>query len=451
MSLKRKLVYRSTLVFFACISFVLIGTYLLFHYSIEESYRKKLHGIAKLAAYFYLEKDELNATKHKRIEREFKKISGESVQLYNANSKTIYIADSLPYIASNEVLSKTIEEGVYTFKQDQRQFLSMFYEDNEGDFIIIVSGEDMEGEKRALLLVHMLLIFGSLGIAMQFILSNILANKTFKPFKNLVKQVNSIKGNDLDARLKFRGKDDEIDQLVNEFNYLLERIESSAMIQRNFLRNASHEIKTPLAIILGDIEVALHSARSNEEYQALLQSLKTNSLHLKSVVESLITLSNLEVTNTKLMNEIRIDEVMWEILEKKKIEYPDCTAIVHFHPGVEMQEGLLTIQANKHLVFIAMNNIIDNAIKFSNAQPVKITLGLKGEHLCISISDEGIGIPGDELQNIFKLFYRSPQNSHIPGHGIGLYLAKQIFDLNNIQIDIQPVQPHGTTFSLVFQ
>ena len=75
---------------------------------------------------------------------------------------------------------------------------------------------------------------------------------------------------------------DEIKEFVTTFNYLLERLESGIMIQNNFLKNASHELKTPLTIIIGDIDVSLQQPRTNEQYEEILKSLQKDTLHLKA-------------------------------------------------------------------------------------------------------------------------------------------------------------------------
>lgn len=451
MSLRNKLAFRSTLIFFLTLMFVVTGTYFLFRYNTEEMYRKKLYGIAELSGHFYLEKDELNEFTHQRIEKEFKRISKESVRLYKVDNRTLYVDDSLAYDPSENIINSTVENGLLTFKKGNRQFLSLLYEDNEGDFIIFVSGENTSGEKQLVALRNMLILFGFLGLTLHYSLTQFLANKTFKPFKKLNQQVNSIKGDDLQARIFYPGKkNDEVSNLIHEFNYFLDRIESSLTVQRNFLRNASHEIKTPLAIIIGDIEVALHKTRTIEEYRSLLFGVRKNSLHLKSIIESLIILSNLEAETNKIMTEVRIDEVIWDILDKKKIEYPHRKTIVDFQSGDYFQEQLFIMKGNRDLLFIAINNIIDNAFKFSHEAPIKIIIDVQEENLLIRIQDTGVGIPEEEQKHIFELFYRSSKTNTITGHGIGLYLTKQIMDQHHILIQFDSQIDKGTTFELLF-
>src|SRR5690606_7171064 len=183
-----------------------------------------------------------------------------------------------------------------SFTVNGRQAASLFYKDNQGDFIIVASGVDQTGKQQLGALRWMLLAFCLLGLIFHYFLTSILANKTFRPFSKIIRKVNEIKPQDLSVRLEVPpGKPDEMKNLITTFNYFLERLEKSMMIQRDFLKNASHELKTPLAVLIGEIEVALHQPRTNEQYKEFLDSIKKDGLHLKSIIEGLLTLSSLEI------------------------------------------------------------------------------------------------------------------------------------------------------------
>lgn len=449
MSLRRKLTFRSTTLFFFTLLIVVLGTYWLFSKSLEQSYKEKLLSIAMLSGHFYLEKDELNEVTHKRIEQDFRKISDEAIRLYRANS-TIYIDDSIGFKAPAAIIQRTIEEGKVFFHENDRYFLSLYYQDNEGDFVIMVSGLNKAGQEQLKNLRKMLLVTGLVALTLHLLLSIFLSGKTFNPFYRLIAQVRSIKGQDRHLRLKYQaGKDDEVASLITEFNYLLDRLATSFEIQKNFLRNATHEIKTPLAIVIGDIEVALNEKRTTEEYIQLLESLKKNSLHLRSVIDSLITLSNLEVMAEKQETSFRVDEVVWQIVEKKRIEYKGRKIDVIFDDGINLDETLLTVSGNRDLLFIALNNIVDNALKYS-AEKVDIIFNTADSVLKIAVVDRGIGIESSHLDNLFNIFYRAPESRHIPGHGIGLYLTKQIFNLYKISVHINSKPGQGSAFHIRF-
>lgn len=449
MRLRQKLSLRSTLIFAITLGFVGVGTYLLFQFHTKELYYRKLFERARLAAYFYLEKDEMTDGLYKNIESQFNKISKESIRLYHANDKSIYVNDTLDYTIPENILNEVIKHQAQSFTVNGRQAASLFYKDNQGDFIIVASGVDQTGKQQLGALRWMLLAFCLLGLIFHYFLTSILANKTFRPFSKIIRKVNEIKPQDLSVRLEVPpGKPDEMKNLIITFNYFLERLEKSMMIQRDFLKNASHELKTPLAVLIGEIEVALHQPRTNEQYKEFLDSIKKDGLHLKSIIEGLLTLSSLEIPSQRQMQPIRIDEVLWDVLGKKQIEYKDVKISVDFKSVSDLQE-LLIVDGNRELLFVALNNIIDNAIKFSHPKIINIVAEKVDRRLMLTVIDKGLGIESEEKERIFELFYRSRHNNHIKGHGIGLYLMKQILDLHHIDLKIKSEPGIGTSVSII--
>lgn len=450
MQLRQQLSLRSTFIFASTLTFVVLGTYLLFRYHTRELYNKKLMERANLAAYFYLEKDEVTEKAYKDIEVQYRKISNESIRLYHSKDKTIYIDDHLDFVVSDKILENIIKTEKQTFSMKDRQLAGLFYKDNQGDFIIVISGVDNVGNQQLVTLRWMLLVFCLLGLLLHYLLTSILSKKTFQPFSNLINRVNSIKPDNLNARLDVpSGKPDEMKSLIMTFNAFLERLEHTFMIQRNFLKNASHELKTPLAVLIGDIDVALKYPRENKEYKELLVSLKKDGLHLKSIIESLLTLSSLEIPFHQEMKPIRIDEILWDVLEKKQIEYSETKVSIDFRTTTDIEDFLL-VTGNRELLFIALNNIIDNAIKFSVPKPITVIADVADEKLVISIIDKGPGIPASDQAKIFELFYRGNQTKHTNGYGIGLFLTKQILTLHHIDLDIQSIEKKGTSIHLTF-
>lgn len=429
--------------------FVAGGTYVLSKYFIDRSYRDELLRVAKLSGMFYLEKDEVNQRAHNHIKGEFRKVSDVAIGVYRTDS-SVYIDDDVYFTEPEDFIKRTIRDGEFYFKAGDRSFVSLYYQDNEGDFVILVSGLNESGKEQLRILGQMLLLFGVLGSGLHLLFSRVLAEKTFEPFQTLIRQVRSIRGNDWHVRLNFpRKDDDEVKQFISEFNHLLDRIESSVNIQRSFLRHASHEIKTPLAIITGDIEVTLQSTRTHEEYVQVLSSLKSNSLHLRSVIDSLTTLSDLEVAGSDLVTKFRIDEVIWEVVEKKTIEYRGRKINVQFKDDSNSNEEILFVTANRALILIAISNLVDNAIKYSD-DAVEIMIKATQSPLTIEINDSGVGIASDEVDKIFHLFYRSTYTRHIQGHGIGLYLVRQIAELSNAIVEVKSKPGSGTSFVITF-
>jgi len=454
MNLKNKLSVNSTLLFAFTVGLLMTGAFLLFRSHMKDLYFDNLEDHAVTASLFHFERDEIkdiNRERYRQIEIQYNKINNESIRVYDAKTKKLFVRDNIDNNLDEQHLDAIVKNKIHNFTIDGRQFVGLFYKDNQGDFIIVVSGIDHAGNRQLKALGLMFILFYLVGIPLNFFLGTFLSKQTFRPFEEVIAKVNTITTENLHSRLEVpqtKGKD-EIKELITTFNYLLERLESGIMIQNNFLKNASHELKTPLTIIIGDIDVSLRQPRTNEQYEEILRSLKKDTLHLKSTLESLLVLSGLELSEPQQMESVRIDEILWNVLEKKVIEYPDNKVSVNFD-AIANHEDLLSVHANKHMLFIALYNILDNAIKFSSPAPVKIFALSKDEKLVIKIVDQGPGISDDDKKSIFDLFYRSDRTRHIQGQGLGLFITTQILKLHNITLIVDSELEKGTSFSLVF-
>ncbi|PWK01236.1 signal transduction histidine kinase [Flavobacterium araucananum] len=454
MNLKNKLAVNSTLLFAFIVGLLMAGSFLLFRSHMKDLYFDNLEDHAMATALFYFEKDEIkeiNSVRYQQIELQYKRINNESIRVYNAKTNKLYLHDTIDLDLSDKELKNIAKEKLRTFTRGDRQFVALFYKDNQGDFIIVVSGIDRAGNRQLEILGFMFILFYLAGIPLNYLLGTFLAKQTFRPFAEVIAKVNTITTENLHSRLEIpqtNGKD-EINELATTFNYLLERLESGIKIQNNFLKNASHELKTPLTIIIGDIDVSLQQPRTNEQYEKILKSLRKDTLHLKATLEGLLVLSGLELSEPQQMETVRIDEILWNVLEKKAIEYPESKVAVHLN-AVADHEELLEIHANKHMLFIALYNILDNAIKFSVPAPVTIFALSNDGKLVIKITDQGPGISKSDQESIFDLFFRSDNTRHIQGQGLGLFITMQILKLHHITLVVDSELEKGTSFSLVF-
>jgi len=453
MNLKTKLSVNSTLLFAFIVGLVLTGSFLLFKTHRQDLYYERLEDSALITAFFYFEKDEItkiDSSRYQRIEIQYKKITNQTIRIYNAKTKELYLRDGINIKLTDKELKAISKNRILHFTKENRQFTGLFYQDNQGDFIIVVSGIDAVGERQLDVLSLIFILSYLVVIPLNFFLGRFLAKQTFRPFEDVIAKVNTITTENLHSRLEMptaSGKD-EIKELITTFNYLLERLENGITIQNNFLKNASHELKTPLTVIIGDIDVSLQQPRTNEQYEELLKSLRKDTFQLKSILDGLLVLSGLQLAEPEQMETVRIDEIIWNVLEKKAIEYPGSKISVNLE---ELEnEELLSVHANKHMLFTALYNIVDNAIKFSFPSPVTIVAFEKDGKLLLKIVDQGSGIAEKDKENIFDLFFRSDRTRHIKGQGLGLFITMEILKRHHITLIVDSELEKGTSFSLLF-
>lgn len=264
-----------------------------------------------------------------------------------------------------------------------------------------------------------------------------------KPVKVIVKEVEKQGSENLSFRIKQLNSDDEIDELISTFNSLLSRLETSFTKVERFSHDASHELKTPLTVIRGEIEVALRKTRTVNEYKSLLKSSLEETISLQNMVDNLLFLANSDTLNIrKNFVEIYVDEILIECIKEKqklanskniKIEIKDIKP--------------MSINANEVLFKIAILNIIDNAIKYSNKNSsIEVSL-IKDK---IIIKDFGIGIKEKELPLIYDRFYQVDSSRSNKGSGLGLFIVKTILDIHDLDINIQSNYNECTKVRVIF-
>lgn len=229
-------------------------------------------------------------------------------------------------------------------------------------------------------------------------------------------------------------------------------IEKTESLRREFVSNASHELKTPITIISGFIETIKlghikdekqlnHFVEIMEKEVKRLALLTDNLLHLSRAEKILVENSEEKILNLKLLLE-EIRKSFFNIAERKKIEIE-----------IKADDKEIKTKLSNEWFRTVIGNLIDNSIKYSNNDSKIELIGyIKGEYLSITIKDEGIGIPKEELENIFRRFYRvdKSRNRKIEGNGLGLAIVKNMVYSINGKINIESEVGLGTKIVLEF-
>lgn len=441
LSLVTSIVFSIT---FAIISFFIYISYK--HKSTGAVY-ENLKNSALVTALFFLEEDELNKEEFSRVTKQFDDLAFNSYhQVYNENNDISYgSSDSL---IPAGMLDEIREKQSLSFTTDEFYCYGLYYEDNQGNFIIVAKeNRDILKQQLNVMLWLLLnvLIFGAITIV---ILSRWMANVAYRPFRTVIKQVNNISTHNLDKQIKIPNTKDELEGLIVTFNNLLSKISETFVIQKNFVSYVSHEFKTPLASMMGNLEVFSIKERSPEEYKQLSQALIQQIKQLEETLNTLIIISDLR-NQSDISDLVRIDEVIWEIISKLSGQYRKSNVSVDIDILPE-DEPLLNVSVERTQLLIALYNLMENAVKYSNGERVDIRIYKTEERLALSITDKGIGIPSGQLADISKPFYRADNTNQIQGSGIGLSIALRILEKNNIKYNINSGVNKGTTVILLF-
>lgn len=236
----------------------------------------------------------------------------------------------------------------------------------------------------------------------------------------------------------------EIDDLIETFNTLLGELQHAYAQVKQFGQNASHELKTPLTIIKGEVEVGLRKERTNAEYQQILEKVAKEVATLHDVIEKILFLSsNTKNDLRKHFHEVYLDEILLEAIEEKRSLAEQKTIALR----VEKLDAQ-NVRGNATLLKIAIANLIDNAIKYSSPNTT-IHMVLKAHEL--SICDEGMGIKEADLEHVFEQFYRTQESKErASGSGLGLAIVKNVLDLHELHVTLESKEGKGTCVRIHF-
>ena len=442
MKVKDRLASQFTFMFAVLLFVVLIGIYYLVGQNRQESFYTKLDDRALTMGELYLAQDNMSQESFKKVIEKYPQVlSHEVIRIYDANYMPVFIkADSINW--PKEVIERVIEKKKIHFAQGDKQIAGLYYEDNSGNFVVIASAIDDTGYQniRRLGLIMFFSFFASLIIT--FFLGRIFATIALRPISKIINNVKIIRATSLNQRLSItQYKNDEINQLSITINNLLEHLEQSFEAQRSFISYASHELRTPLTSILGNAEITLKNDREKDDYKNVLRSIVKESEKLNQLINSLFELAQANMDNSD-PEKIQLDEVLWEVVD----EWGDRTNQIKLEYNLPEDKSKFTISGNRRLPFIAISNVLKNAIKFSNNKEVYCGLSCNEHEATITIKDAGIGIAMGEIKNIFMPFYRAPNAGGNSGTGIGLSLADKIIRLHNGTIEVNSELNKGTTF-----
>lgn len=274
-----------------------------------------------------------------------------------------------------------------------------------------------------------------------------LCRRGLAPLSHMAEAAANIGATDLDKRLPRPHTGDELEALCGAFNGLLERLEDSFERQRRFTGDASHQLRTPLTILLGQIEVARRRERTVAEYQSLLEELQRDAEHLKHIVESLLFLARPEA-ETLRPEMLPLDLRKWLMEYMGKWASHPCARDIQFEPA---REESLGIDANPSLLAQVLDNLIENACKYSEpGNRIVVQAQRVGNEIALRVRDHGWGMDPDDLRQVFQPFFRSRQarGSGKPGVGLGLAVVQRLARLLDGAVQAESEKGRGSQFTL---
>lgn len=376
----------------------------------------------------------------------------EKMLIYDKNKTLIYKSiDDLKIKKADKLLNslsptnpwiETVEDGY--------DIVAVYIENNDNQFYAISKAYDAFGYSKLAFLRKVLIGITFFISLIVLFLTIYLSKKISDPIVHLAEQLGNLNIADPEIKeLKINTNSLELKYLVEKINELIKRSNETIAFQKHMVHHISHQLKTPIAVLVSELERIENIAES--EYlknEINTQIIKTKSLG--NIINTLLEISKIETAKKSSKQVFRIDELIFDIIEELNTIHPDFKFEINYSPK-KFSEAQLLIEANKQLIKQAFLNILSNSIAYSDNAKADILFDCKESNaLKVIVSNSGIPISRDEIKYIFNYFFRGQNSQNKPGFGLGLVLAKKIIEIHNGKISYQCKDKNLNIFEIVF-
>ncbi len=274
----------------------------------------------------------------------------------------------------------------------------------------------------------------------------LVAGRALRPLKTIAQTAERVTARGLDQRIPVSNEDREITRLIGILNGMMDRLEASFRQATRFSADASHELKTPLTIMQGELETALHAAAPGSPEQQVFANLLEETHRLKTITRGLLLLAQADSGQLKLaFEELNLSETIDALVEDTRI----LAAGLNLNFDLQIQPEL-RIRADRALLQMAILNLLDNAVKYNEPQgSISVSL-TRNDSLVLTVCSAGPGIPAADQPRLFERFYRGDpaRQPQVEGFGLGLSLAREIVRAHGGELALRESRPGQTCFEL---
>ncbi len=283
----------------------------------------------------------------------------------------------------------------------------------------------------------------------------VFSGRAMAPVSAIIAKAKEIEAKHLSQGIPVPPSNDEMQELAVTLNGLLSRLDKAFRTQEGFVADASHQLKTPLAILKGELELFKRGDRSPETIDAFVASADQEIDYLSKMVSDLLMLASLDAaTDEPALQPIQIDEKLLESVSR--FERAAFRRGIHFSVNLDVLPPdsagpSFALKAEPELMRSLIENLLDNALKYSpDGDTVLVTLSDRGAQLALVVEDAGDGIPESALQKLFERFYRSESNrDRVSGSGLGLSIVRRIAELHQGTVTASNRPSGGARFEVV--
>lgn len=402
----------------------------------KQEFQDRLESKALTTFRLLLEVKEVDNQMLKLIDQNtINKLYDEKTLIFDAQHRLLYSSlDDTKINWSEADLDYLKKHGSFFKKDGDKEVYGIYYDSNRQDFYALISANDAYGKRKLEFLVYLLtgsyIVFTGLAWA----LTTWIVQKQVRVLDSFHRDISTINEHNLETRLEVNeGSPNEIDLIGKEFNFMMKRIQDAYQQQKEFTAQASHELRTPLTRMTMQLESL--KSKTDEAGRQQIEQISRNLFELKELIDSLLLLSRLEAANQRAQETARLDEAVFNSVEKIHRQYPDLKVALDIAESVD--SNTLQISANQSLLEVALGNLLKNAFLYSEDKQVSIEIREAAGRLQVRMRNNGSPMSAEDQRRMFQPFTRGTNAATQTGFGLGLRIVQRILQAFHFDISYE--------------
>lgn len=447
MKIRNKILFYFSLIIPAITAVTFVVIYLLFSENREETFQMRQKEKIATTLEFLPDFKESDAEIIETLdEMSINELLHEKLLLFNKDKKLIYsnIVD-IPVPVSKDILSNLNPKNKWIETKDGLYDVVGTYIDRKGKVYYGISKayDDFGYSKLSYLRSVLIITFISIT-AVIILVSFYIARKITTPLEDITTKISSYDFTSNLQAIEFSDTKDEIAVLATVFNELMVRMNEAFAFQKHAVHHISHELKTPIAILVSNFE-RMEKETDLTELKKRIRNQKEDTRSLSEIINSLLEIAKIETTNEKFTEQFRIDELIFDVSDNLKHVYPNFVFSVDYAEPID--ESRLEITGNSRLMKAVLSNLMENAINYSSDNHASIHIESQVQ-LEISFENKGKIINKQEVNYLFRHFFRGGNSKGKKGFGLGLVFVNRIITMHRGSIEYESKSPGLNRFKI---
>jgi signal transduction histidine kinase len=437
MKLREKII-----LYFSSITIISIGLFFVFIYTLfseyrQQEYQQRLKDKTVTTLVFLAEVREIDDEIVKKIDKyRINDMYQEKVLLFDERKNLIYsgIDDTKIYFSADILKKLSPKNPWIETLEDKFDVVGVYFRFQNKDYYGITKAYDYFGFSKLDYLKNVLIVtFIILSIVIMLI-SAYVAREISSPLNRMAVEISSIQ-TDTNTTVTVPDSKDEINFLARTFNDLMIRLNAAFAFQKHAVHHISHELKTPIAVLVSNFE-KIERETDIGKIRLMMLTQKEDTKTLSDIINALLEISKTESGNPTSFSKVRIDDIIFDLIEELKILHPNFAFNVTLPSDMQNESSLMPM-ANRRLLTSALLNLMTNSVRYSDNNMADIQFSGTPTTVTINFINHGKTLKPAEQEFLFQHFFRGENSHGKGGFGLGLVLANKIIQLHRGTIGYQ--------------